>query len=699
MIPLSLLVPLLSISLGARNHTPQTPESHFRILLVGVDSYSKSESQWADLHGTSDVAKVRRLLETYWGKSQKLEIVELPDKQATKQNIEDKFSNWLVKDAKPEDKMLFFFSGHGTLVPAPDLSTKVRSAILPINARTVGTGVNAPLDDKSLITGEFFRKQLEELKKRSITNVTLIFDACNSAAISRGGLAVAKEVKNSAVDLPSGAGGEKIGLSNDIDLDDFMVINAARADRSAYETREGGNLTVAIAKTIHSFFGRRAQSKVERDFTYADLKDGVLANLADLPQPAPQEPSFNGKLNRAVFGSQTDPLEPYYLVSMKVGQLSVSAGQLFGVSANNTFSIYAPDTIDFVSAKPVARAKVMTANAYESDISLIGFKGDPYSLVGARARLIDGTPDATLSVDLSSVDSNPNSKGISGPLLTGTLFKRSTNGASFDVRILPPGAVVKDYDSSPDQWLLVGMSGKTIRRVSPSADRKTIIENLKAALTDVARGKAVRALKTNLPQVKLEVELVPVKLEGGAVTELGEVEAGHAGSGEFGDGEAFSIRVRASLFDGGTDPKKPVYLAILDCLPNGDVKSLWPKSGISGEPTKLLVDNTWKYISRAGALVSGEQKASLMAYRLSPSEGQGQELFKIFASDVNGVNYSPLMTRGAPKGEGESSAIGRVLGAFRDGQPVSRDVNSAVAEPTSFSITTVTIMYRPGKKK
>lgn len=85
---------------------------HNKALLVGVNKYKLPGS---NLQGcVNDATNVRDILLKYYGFSVK-DIRVLVDDRATKKAILDRL-NWLVKDTKSGDRLLFHFSGHGSQI-------------------------------------------------------------------------------------------------------------------------------------------------------------------------------------------------------------------------------------------------------------------------------------------------------------------------------------------------------------------------------------------------------------------------------------------------------------------------------------------------------------------------------------------------------------------------------------------------------
>jgi len=83
-----------------------------RALLVGVNKYRMPGS---DLNGcVNDVTNIRDILLKYFAFDVK-EIRVVVDDRATKANIMKRLE-WLTTDAKPGDRLMFHFSGHGSQI-------------------------------------------------------------------------------------------------------------------------------------------------------------------------------------------------------------------------------------------------------------------------------------------------------------------------------------------------------------------------------------------------------------------------------------------------------------------------------------------------------------------------------------------------------------------------------------------------------
>lgn len=152
-------------------------------LLVGVNEYS-----FSPLYGcVNDVMFQRELLIYRFGFKPQ-DIVTLTDAQATRQNMLAAFEEHLIKQAKPNDVVLFHFSGHGARVSdKPDCDSLVlklsneceNSTILPVDARSGG----AVRD----IMGHTLFLLMSALKTE---NVTVVLDSCHSGGGKRGNLRI-----------------------------------------------------------------------------------------------------------------------------------------------------------------------------------------------------------------------------------------------------------------------------------------------------------------------------------------------------------------------------------------------------------------------------------------------------------------------------------------------------------------------------
>ena len=85
-----------------------------RALLVGVGKYSDSAN---DLPGIDlDIERMWDTLNVMGFEDS--QIHSLLDEQSTAENVISEISGWLTEGVQPSDRVIFYFSGHGSNVPA-----------------------------------------------------------------------------------------------------------------------------------------------------------------------------------------------------------------------------------------------------------------------------------------------------------------------------------------------------------------------------------------------------------------------------------------------------------------------------------------------------------------------------------------------------------------------------------------------------
>jgi hypothetical protein len=156
-------------------------------LLVGINKY-----QDAPLQGcVTDVMLQKQLLIHRFGFNPK-DILILTDEQATRQGILTAFEEHLIKQAKPNDVVVYHFSGHGSLVADLDFclfkdekAKCVNGTFVPIDsAAPTNSSQGGSVQD---IMGHTLFLLMSALQTE---NVTVVLDSCHSGAGTRGNLRI-----------------------------------------------------------------------------------------------------------------------------------------------------------------------------------------------------------------------------------------------------------------------------------------------------------------------------------------------------------------------------------------------------------------------------------------------------------------------------------------------------------------------------
>lgn len=169
---------LALIAMGLTQPLMANAASQRSALLVGVGNYADTNKPYLQLKGPpNDVQAMEQALKK-WGFDR---IIVLQDAQATRAAILKALDD-LVKNAKPGDHVLFYFSGHGTSSEDPKLGTNLAlphtaGALVPYDARRDG---DAAAQRKSLLIGrEDLRPRFQQLDDKRVP-LTAWIDACFS---------------------------------------------------------------------------------------------------------------------------------------------------------------------------------------------------------------------------------------------------------------------------------------------------------------------------------------------------------------------------------------------------------------------------------------------------------------------------------------------------------------------------------------
>jgi len=222
------LVALLAAPLAAG-----TPRVH-RAVLIGINDYSASDlharhdqyvpkRDWTQLDGAvNDVRLMRDILIARYDFAPG-DIVTLTDQQATRTAILTAIENQLLRQAKRDDVLLFYYSGHGSQVrnslsSEPD---KMDESLVPADSRLGAKDIR----DKELSV--VFNRIVD-----TGARLTVVLDACHSGSGARG-LSGGLQHRSITADLRDVADSIAVPAPEDRGA---LVIAAAEDFDWAYET-------------------------------------------------------------------------------------------------------------------------------------------------------------------------------------------------------------------------------------------------------------------------------------------------------------------------------------------------------------------------------------------------------------------------------------------------------------------------------
>lgn len=235
-----------------------------KALLIGVSKYQLPNN---DLPGIDlDVENMRHvagLLGIAPG-----DIRVLFDEQASYAGVKFALTTWLRDGVGPDDRVLIYFSGHGTRVPdpRPAKAGELDDALVLNDVRTAITGGRPTL--ANVLLGYEFGEALAAIPSR---HILVLVDACHSGTATRAlelgnhrlgdGSAVIKSFHWAGAPT-----GRARGLKAPTGDENYAAVSAARDDEFAVATEHGGLFTLGVVDTID------AASREGRRVTVADLR-------------------------------------------------------------------------------------------------------------------------------------------------------------------------------------------------------------------------------------------------------------------------------------------------------------------------------------------------------------------------------------------------------------------------------------------
>lgn len=322
---------------------PEPADRSRLALLVGVQDYAPgTDPRFAALEGPrNDVGLMRGLLLERFGFDER-SILTLVDGQATLQGIVAGFSDWLVRYARPESEVLFYFSGHGSQVP--DRSGREESGFdssyVAFDSRTRGRDGAFDLSDDAM-------HALLQSLARITGRITVITDACHSGGSMRGQVrgVRAGPAGREATGGASYAGfwPDSIRVADDgdparADIADRYVHIAACSNRQyAREWQPRGDEDGATFGAM-TYFLARALGEAAPGATHRTIAERTQ-ELVGSHVPG-QSVWFEGTLDREFLGGRfAPPPDGFRAELLSDGRVRVEAGSLVGFEEGGTLMI------------------------------------------------------------------------------------------------------------------------------------------------------------------------------------------------------------------------------------------------------------------------------------------------------------------------------------------------------------------------
>ena len=229
-----------------------------RALLIGVGRYAQFEEK---LNGVSlDIGMMREFVHLLGFKSHEIKVLE--HEHASAANVYNAIENWLINGVRADDRVLFYFSGHGSQIPDENDDEDDQFDEVLLLYDTVLAEKRGQQTLNGVLLDDHLNHMLARMKSR---NILVILDACHSGSAT-------KRMQLSSRSFQTGQAKvkyfyyspllEAAGGSGSFDLmkpraipggeSHYVAITACRDDEKTVATAQGSIFTLGLRQTLRS---------------------------------------------------------------------------------------------------------------------------------------------------------------------------------------------------------------------------------------------------------------------------------------------------------------------------------------------------------------------------------------------------------------------------------------------------------------
>jgi len=441
-----------------------------RALLIGIGHYGLLSPLPAVPGVDVDLAKMRQAAEIMGFAPAQTRILE--DPAATADGIRAAIDSWLIAGTQPGDRVLLYFSGHGSQVRdrgVQDEEDGLDEVLVGYDVRL--DVVDGKVRASGIVTDDELFDRLDRLTGR---DVLVLLDACNSASATRGAAdslvaSTGWTLKGATLEGPTGDEGKR-ERAGEAWMDrgrfqQWVTLSAAADDQNAVATPYGGLFTQAVhVRLLHDRESRPGVRLTEfREEVAGYLRDRTNQS-AQVPAPVLQGPEpLARKGIKLVRPDNRGPVRRQLesLASQGAGPLLSTAQRNYQYGDDIRFTVDVPQAgyLNVIAVDSDDHAYVLFPNCYHQNNRLNG---------GAQLELGDAR---TVGFQLQAQDP----RGETYVLAIYTGIDRALN---FYREALaeygePVGGSCEPPDVKPGLWRLstaAVLSAKGIRVTAPTAD-------------------------------------------------------------------------------------------------------------------------------------------------------------------------------------------------------------------------------------
>jgi hypothetical protein len=651
-----LYISLLLVIFGCKNVLAQKPAKKKYGVIIAIGDYA-TETGWKKINSLNDVSLIKKALEKQGFPSGNIQTITNQD--ATRSGISQGIKN-LINSVNSGDVAVIHISSHGSQIEddkIKDESDGLDEAIVPFDALSSAASKDFEKDQAKYFRDDEFGVLVSALRQKlgKDGDVLVIIDACHSGSGTRGTAKARGDLQplvSKNFDLQNNLKNKDDGVfregsasrGDETSMATYVVISGARAAELNQETYDDdfnpvGSLSYSISKVFEN---------LDTFSTYRSL----FANIQGIMiQKVPsQQPVLEGNgLDRQLFGGAIVAQKPFVEVkSIENQTIIVKGGILSGLDAGAKVDLYKAGTKNIDNKEGlIAEGKVISATMYESTIqtekSLEGTKPvQVWAFVTETVFKIE-----PIKFDIITAQNQP-IKDFATSFFTAEEVQHTKAKLKDEPLVefnAKPELVLRKGGSEDD--LVITSSGHVFRSFKNREDYST---DLKDAIKGFAQYKVLlQDIKSD--KFKIQVKLAPVVNEKADTVSFSANNL-RGGVMEFKPGETVRVWVR-------NDCDFPVYINILDLLPNGKIQPYLPYRDLSIYPEDLQI---------------AAHTSRLFENPIEVTEPYGTEVFKVFVSRDK-IDMEQIATS---KGSGSRGNLNSLESLFKDTYSKSRGEPKAV---------------------
>jgi hypothetical protein len=226
--------------------------------LVGVGRYSQFKEK---LNGVSlDIDMMRELVHLMGFKGHEIKVLE--HENASTANVYVAIENWLINGAGPDDRVLFYFSGHGSQIPDENNDEADQFDEVLLLHDTAFQEIHGRQTLSGVLLDDHLNHMLARMKSR---NILIILDACHSGSATKRMQLSSRSFQTGqpkvkyfyySPSLEAAGGGGSFDLMNPrtmlADGSHYVAITACRDDEKTVATAQGSIFTLGLRQTMRS---------------------------------------------------------------------------------------------------------------------------------------------------------------------------------------------------------------------------------------------------------------------------------------------------------------------------------------------------------------------------------------------------------------------------------------------------------------